>query len=949
MWRAAWLLRKRDRTPEAAGGWRGASRGRGEGKPPRHLRIAVVVGLLLVTAVVFLGMRVWQRMDEVAETSPVHSIERVLLIDEVSSGILQLLPYLDGLRDPGPFEGAAIRAAARALLVRLDKHRLETVAKDDPALAEDLRRLRQDVERLLGPDLPTRLGREVRIGLQTMVGRLERRYRRIEQHIAQEIEAQRQATIAFMREMAVLLAYSLVLALGATLLFLHGRRVGEQAAVNHRRLQAAIACLPDGFALYDREDRLVLCNRRYRELFHRTESLMRPGVRFEELLRRGVELGEYPEAASDAERWLAERLAHHERADGRPLIQRLGDGRVLRISEHRTPDGDRVGLRIDITELEAHKRAIAASEARWRGLAETAPIGIWHLSEEGTTDYANPALARLFGRSREDDPKGSAIEDLVNAADARLLRRFFAGLPGAEPDSLEMVMHGADGIARHVLVVAKRLDRHSGGGVIATVSDITRQKRALAEVERLAMTDPLTGLANRHRLGQFLDRALAEGRAGAGELGLLLIDLDGFKEINDSFGHEAGDRVLRAIAERLRRVARRSDLVARLGGDEFALVVTGRCSAELMREMANRVMRRLMRPIRLPETRCHVGVSIGIAMAPLHGRTREILMRHADLALYRAKREGRGRSVVYRRELSSESRRRRRLTQALRRALENEEFELAFQPQICTASGRTVGAEILLRWYDPVAEQPVSPAEFVPVAEESGMILELDRYVLRRAVQTIASMGEGIASELVWGINISAAHIRDDRLVETVAAVLRERLIAPGSLELEVTENVFIRDLAAGKRALERLKALGVKLALDDFGTGYSSLAYLSELPFDRLKIDRSFVRGLEKDDQYRTIVRAIIGLGRRLGMELVAEGVETEAQRAFLMAEGCTVLQGHMIARPMPRRRFVAWLRDAAGCGREGEGPGAAPPAVLARAAMPGEGEGTAGNSTNR
>jgi len=924
VWRSARLLRTRARTGETAvRRWSGAPSGR--------LRIAAgAVGLLLVAAVVFLGMRVWQRMDEVADASAVHSIERVLLIDEVSGALEQLLPYLDGRRDPGPFERASIRAAARTLLTRLERHRLERLSGENAGLAEDLQRLREQTERLLADTLPAARLREIRTALRTIDGRLERRYRRIEQHIAREIEARRRATIAFMREMAVLLAYSLLLALGAAFLFLHARRAGERAIVNHRRLQAAIACLPDGFALYDADDRLVLCNRRYRELYPRTAHLMEPGARFEELLRRAVELGAYGDLAGEGERWIAQRLEHHRRADGRPLIQRLAGGRVVRVTEHRTPDGDRVGLRVDITEMEAQRRIIAASEARWRGLAETAPIGIWQLTEEGRTDYANPALGRLLGRDGGEDPKGAAIEDLVDGADAGILRRFFTALPAAEADGLEMVLHGADGIARHVLIVARRLERRSGGGVIATVSDITRQKRALAEVERLAMSDPLTGLANRHRLGQFLDRALAEKRDDAGELGLLLIDLDGFKEINDSFGHEAGDRVLLEVAERLRRIVREGDLVARLGGDEFALVVASGGGTAELRRVAQRAMRILARPVRLAGTRCHVGVSIGIAAAPLHGRDRAVLMRHADLALYRAKREGRGRCVVYRREFSSEIRRRRRLAQALQRALEKEEFELVFQPQVGTVDGRVLGAEILLRWYDPVAEQPVSPAEFVPVAEERGLILELDRYVLRRAMGTIASLRRE-HPDLVWGINISAAHIRDGRLVETVAALLREHEFPPGSLELEVTENVFVRDLAAGKRALGKLKELGVKLALDDFGTGYSSLAYLSELPFDRLKIDRSFVHGLGRSRQYRTIVRAIVGLGRRLGMETVAEGVESEAQRAFLAAEGCTAIQGYMIARPMPRRRFTDWLRHAAVGGKPWpHGDGAARPSVL-------------------
>jgi len=885
----------------------------GGGGGSRHLRIALLLGILLLAAALFLGVRIWDGMETMARTSPVHSIRKVLLIDEVSDAALQLLPYLDGKRDPGPFQQASIRAAARTLLSRLDTDRLETILREDPDLGEDLGSLRRSSEILLDSELSGSLLGRLRIRLQTMVGRLERRYRKIEQHIVGEIDAQRAATITFIRDMMVLLAYMFLLALGAVSLFVRSRVARERAAVNHRRLEAAIACLPDGFALYDREDRLVLCNRRYREIYRRTAARMQPGVRFEELLRYGVARGEYRDARDDPESWIAKRLERHRRADGKPVIQHLGDGTVLRITEHRTEDGDCVGLRIDITELEAHKRAIAASEARWRGLAETAPIGIWHVTDGGVTLYANPALDLLLGRDPTEDLQGWRVEDLVSSEDAAALRKFFADLSDQDARSRETVLRGADGIFRHVLIVAKRLEPHSGGGVIATVLDITRQKRALAEVERLAMSDPLTGLANRHRLTEYLDSRLNEGTAG---LGLLLLDLDGFKEINDSFGHEAGDAVLLAVAERLTRFARSSDLVARLGGDEFALVVDGPRSPADLRALARRLMAAIGKPVTLQTTQCRVGLSVGIALAPLHGRSREVLLRHADLALYRAKREGRGRCVLYRRELSARNRRRRRLVEALGRALEEEELELVFQPQIATADGRTVGAEILLRWYDPVAEQPVSPAEFVPVAEESGMILELDRYVLRRAARMIGELGEIAGPEMVWAINISAAHIKETRLVETVETILREQGLPAASIELEVTENVFMKDLAAGKRALEKLKELGVKLALDDFGTGYSSLAYLSELPFDRLKIDQSFIRGLERDPQYHSIVRAIIGLGHRLGMEIVAEGVESPTQRAFLAAEGCEVIQGYLIARPMPRQRFAAWLRNAGGKG---------------------------------
>ncbi|GBD44990.1 putative signaling protein [bacterium HR40] len=666
------------------------------------------------------------------------------------------------------------------------------------------------------------------------------------------------------------------------------------------RLEQALDHLEHGLALYDAEDRLVFCNRAYREVYPRSAPFMRPGVRFADLLRYGVEQGEYVEALADPEDWIARRLALHERADGRPLLQLLRDGRILRVSEHRTPEGGRVGLRVDVTELERNRLALERSEARFRLLAEHAPVGIWQLDAAGRTVYANPACRRFFG----GEPDLASLP----AAATTVIRRLLHADGVAGSLSLEVELPdpaGSENTGLSLIAVATPLALEGDGGLLLTLLDVTAERRAAAEIAHLELHDPLTGLGNRRLLEHEVDARLLWGEPFA----LVLVDVDDLSEFNNRFGHGEGDRLLVTVADRLQSTVRPGDLVFRLGGDEFALLVPGIAEVESCLAFLGRLAAILEQPHPCPGRIVHPRATLAGALFPSHGRSRDILLARAELALDLAKRRGPGQILLYEPELELTRRRQTGLRQRLERALEREEFELVVQPQIGLVDGRVRGAEVLLRWFDPIEREPVLPAEFVPVAEATGLIFELDAWVLERACAWLAGCGLPVERLPRLAVNVSAAHVTRVNLPQLVSGLLTKYALPPSRLELEITESAVVDDRSLGRRLLGDLHALGVALALDDFGTGYASLSYLADLPFDQVKIDRAFIADLDTDSRHRTLVRAIIALGHGLGMEVLAEGLETATQSAILLAEGCDLAQGYGIARPMPLAAFADWL----------------------------------------
>jgi diguanylate cyclase (GGDEF)-like protein len=435
----------------------------------------------------------------------------------------------------------------------------------------------------------------------------------------------------------------------------------------------------------------------------------------------------------------------------------------------------------------------------------------------------------------------------------------------------------------------------AGGGWVATHLDVTEQQRSEAKITYMAQHDALTDLPNRVLLRDRLEHALAITRRGGSHLAVLMLDLDRFKEVNDTLGHPAGDTLLQAVAARLRGCIRETTLIARLGGDEFAVIEYAANPVVEATALAERIRKALCEPFDLGDHQVITGTSIGIAIAPRDGTDSDEILKSADLALYSAKNGGRGSFRFFEPELDQLMHARRNLERDMRTALVNGEFELHYQPFVNVESGEISGCEALLRWHHP-RRGLVLPAEFIPLAEETGLIVPLGEWVLRTACAEAAKW----PVNLKIAINLSPAQFRSKELVPVIVGTLATSGIAPQRLELEVTETVIMHDSEAVFAALGQLHKLGVRIALDDFGTGYSSLSFLQKFPFDKIKIDRSFVNELSgAKEESRLIARAVVRFAVSLGKTTTAEGVETKEQLDVLRAEGCVELQGHYFSRP--------------------------------------------------
>lgn len=431
--------------------------------------------------------------------------------------------------------------------------------------------------------------------------------------------------------------------------------------------------------------------------------------------------------------------------------------------------------------------------------------------------------------------------------------------------------------------------------VALRVMPLRALQHAVQDASFLASHDAMTGLPNRTLFQDRLRQALAQSRRLAGETAVLCVDLDRFKDVNDTLGHAAGDQLLRRVAGRLRSCLRETDTLARLGGDEFAIIQSGPAQQEAAAVVAQRIVQRLAEPFNLNGHEAIIGCSVGIALATgTPSDNPEAVLRSADLALYRAKEEGRGTFCFFEEEMNVRLNARKRLESDLRRALAEEQFQLHYQPQIDLASGRLVGVEALLRWYHPERGQ-ILPGDFIPVAEDTGLIAPLGEWVLQTACRQ-ATRWPGMK----MAVNLSPVQFRMPGLEISVARVLTETGMPGERLELEITESVLLHDTEATITTLRALKSLGVSVAMDDFGTGYSSLGYLRRFPFDKIKIDRSFVCDVAEGGDATAIVRAVVRLGRSLGIRTNAEGVETGPQAQFLSAEGCDEVQGYHFGRPM-------------------------------------------------
>jgi diguanylate cyclase (GGDEF)-like protein/PAS domain S-box-containing protein len=430
-------------------------------------------------------------------------------------------------------------------------------------------------------------------------------------------------------------------------------------------------------------------------------------------------------------------------------------------------------------------------------------------------------------------------------------------------------------------------------------SDVTEQHRSADKINRMARFDTLTGLPNRLQVTEALAHAMSEADRWRGRCAFMMIDLDRFKAVNDTLGHPVGDRLLTRVAERLKSLMSDNELCGRLGGDEFAVVAKDANDHARIAKLAQAIIDTVSQPYEIDHHTLYIGASVGVAFGPRDGRVAETLIRSADLALYRSKDAGRGVVTLYEPQLHTHAEERRVVEIALRKALERNEFELHYQPVVSTENGRVEGFEALLRWNNPELGS-VSPAKFVPVAEDARLIGPIGEWVLRTACAEAINW----PSTIRVAVNVSAEQLTDANFVTTVVSALSHSGLPPHRLELEVTESVFMREGTTAITVLDQIIALGVKLSLDDFGTGYSSLGYLSKTKFSTIKVDRSFVQGAAKNlPESIAIIRAVVALAESLGMATTAEGVETDEECQMISSLGCRKIQGYLFGRPMPSK----------------------------------------------
>jgi diguanylate cyclase (GGDEF)-like protein/PAS domain S-box-containing protein len=558
--------------------------------------------------------------------------------------------------------------------------------------------------------------------------------------------------------------------------------------------------------------------------------------------------------------------------------------------------------RVERKRAEAEVNALKQREASFRLLFDSNPVPMIVCAVDGEHVLAvNDAAIAHYGYSRAE------FENLT----IRTLQAFDSDAPWAdnvarEEQAARTWKHvKADGTLIDLAIYSHNLSYHDRPAVLLALMDITERKRAEARLAFLAQHDGLTGLPNRNLLRQQMDEILALTRRSAEKAAVLVLGLDNFKSVNDTLGHGIGDKLLRGVAKRLRSMLRDEDVLARLNSDEFAIVQTALTRPEDTVLLSRRLLEAIAEPYLLDGHSVVIGATIGIAIAPGDGEDSEKLLKNADMALSRAKTESRGTFAFFEAGMDARAQSRRKIELDLRDAIQNEVLKPHYQPLIDLTSGRINCFEALVRWPHPERGM-VSPGEFIPVAEETGLINSLGVLMLRRACMDAAVWPDDVRV----AVNLSPAQFRTSNLLSIVMDVLKQSGLPPKRLELEITETLLLEKSAQVLASLHALRALGVRISMDDFGTGYSSLSYLRSFPFDKIKIDQSFVRDLDANRDAQAIIRSIASLGMGLGVTITAEGVETEAELSCLRAEGCHEGQGFLFSRARPNMEVVQLLK---------------------------------------
>ncbi|WP_407167226.1 EAL domain-containing protein [Bradyrhizobium sp. ORS 111] len=665
------------------------------------------------------------------------------------------------------------------------------------------------------------------------------------------------------------------------------RRTVDQEVSQRRsaqtRLSDALETSREGVVLLDADGEIALANSRASELIRLSPQLLRSDR---------IDTA----APADGE------------ANGFASEAQLSDGRWLRVSRSETQEGGVVLVYSDITTLKEQKAELHATNLRLDAALTHMSQGLCLYDRDGRLQVVNPRFCEIFDVSPELIVPGMTLEDVLEMSVAAgnhgsrtvadLLAERDRSIDGREGGNY--LQHLSDG---RIISIAQRPT--SDDGWLVTCEDVTEQQRAESQIAFMARHDALTKLPNRTLLAERIEQAVAQAGRGLG-FAVFCLDLDNFKQVNDTLGHPVGDELLCAVADRLNACVREVDTVARLGGDEFAVIQCGIQNAEDTERLARRIVECVGAPYELSGHRVVVGCSVGMSVSPNDGTTGEKLLKNADVALYRAKMEGRGTWRFFEPAMDASLQRRRALELDLREAMVRDEFALFYQPLYDLHLDRICGFEALLRWHHP-KRGLVPPDQFIPIAEEIGLIVQLGEWVLNRACEQAVTW----PSEMKLAVNVSAAQFRDPGLIDIISGALTTSKLSPRRLELEITESVFLANSSETIATLHKLKAQGLRIALDDFGTGYSSLSYLRSFPFDKLKIDKSFVRDATAAHGSKSIVRAVISLGRSLGMTTIAEGVETVEQLDHMRAEGCNEAQGFLFSHPVPVTEIAAKILE--------------------------------------
>jgi diguanylate cyclase (GGDEF)-like protein/PAS domain S-box-containing protein len=668
------------------------------------------------------------------------------------------------------------------------------------------------------------------------------------------------------------------------------RKIHEQ---NVRR-DVALNNMSQGLCMFDGERRLVVWNKNY-ETMYGLESVVRRGCSIGDLLAARHALGTLPQ---DPKKYEADLRAALDYGRTFAAELELGDGRIIEVVNQPTKEGGWVATHEDITVRKQAERELENTRAFLDMIVENVPSPIivkdatdlkYLLVNRATEKYFGVDRAAIIGKTTTGVLPTTIVETIV-AEDRKTL------------DTGEVRYQGEHGVITPGngmrIVTATRLPVKDGDGkpkyLITVIHDITERKRNEQRIAHLAHHDSMTDLPNRAAFNACIDATIDLAAAEKASFGVLCLDLDRFKAVNDVFGHPVGDQLLCEVARRLEQVCQGA-FVARVGGDEFTVITPTARQPQAAEALAERLAEAFESDITIGSHQMRVGITVGVAIYPQDGADAEILVANADAALSRAKSEQRGSIRFFEVAMDRQLREKRVMQEDLRKAVAQNALTLHYMPQACMA-GTVTGFEALARWHHP-RHGLVPPDVFIPLAEESGIIGALGEWVLRAACREAASW----PNKLHIAVNLSPVQFQHGDLPTLVHQVLLDTGLPPARLELEITEGVLIGDFTRAVAMLRRLKNMGVRVAMDDFGTGYSSLSYLQSFPFDKIKIDRSFVCNLDHGPQSATIIRAVIALSRGLNMPVVAEGVETETQRQFLADEGCDAIQGYLIGRPMP------------------------------------------------